>query len=50
MCSEDCNNCLEGKSCCSGVFHPLIESCRDDCVHAIECGCEGMCQFYEIEE
>lgn len=50
MCSEDCNNCLEDKSCCSGVFHPLIESCRDDCVHAIECGCEGMCQFYEIEE
>lgn len=50
MCKENCDKCLQNKSCCDGVYYPLVESCRDDCIHADECGCEGMCQYYEVEE
>jgi len=37
MCKENCSECLQ-------------DNCRDDCIHADECGCEGMCQYYEVEE
>lgn len=50
MCKENCSECLQDKSCCDGVYYPLVESCRDDCIHADECGCEGMYQYYEVEE
>lgn len=50
MCKENCDKCLQDKSCCNGVFHSLVETCRNDCIYADECGCEGICQFYEVEE
>lgn len=57
MCKENCSECLQDKSCCDGVYYPLVESCRDDCIHADECGREGIsskacreCVFYEVEE
>ena len=45
MCKENCDTCLEDKSCCNGSYSPLVESFRYDCKHACDC-IDSMEVFY----
>lgn len=27
MCNENCDTCIEDKSCCNGVYRPLFSPC-----------------------
>lgn len=40
MCKENCDKCLQDKSCCDGVYYPLFYPCSN-CINAA-----GTCSDY----
>lgn len=36
MCKENCDTCIEDKSCCNGMYHPIFNLC-DKCVNEYGC-------------
>lgn len=45
MCNENCDTCIEDKSCCNGVYRTLDEDSMPLCLASLSC--EGLYDYIE---